>query len=116
MTKEQALKEGYEKFIYEKGDRFQLTNDLQTDQIDFSKMPVLVSKESSSPSHDEESIKDLIANELDGQYYDEIGDDTNIVYDKIMELDFSDITNKINEKLKEVHYFTSTQIKLTQSR
>lgn len=115
MTKEQALKEGYEKFIYENGERFQATNDLQTDEIDFSKIPVLVTKESSNPSHDEESIKDLIANELDGQYYDETGDDTNIVYDKIMELDFSEITNMINEKLKGVHYYMNTKIKLTQS-
>ena len=115
MTKEQALQEGYEKFIYENGDRFQATNDLHTDEIDFTKVPMLVTKESSSPSHDEESIKDLIANELDGQYYDETGDDTNIVYDKIMEIDFSQITNIINEKLKGVHYYSNTGIKLTES-
>lgn len=115
MTKEQALQEGYEKFIYENGDRFQATNDLHTDEIDFTKIPMLVTKESSNPCHDEESIKDLIANELDGQYYDETGDDTNIVYDKIMEIDFSEITNMINEKLKGVHYYSNTGIKLTES-
>lgn len=73
---------------------------------------MLTEKEPQHFSCDEESIKDIVADNLDGQYYDETGNDTNIVYDKIMELDFSDITNQINEKLKEVLHYKQSNVKL----
>lgn len=114
MTKQQAIEQGYTHFIYEKGNSFQRLQSLTQDEIWYIKNPVLVEKEASSPYFDEENIKDVVANELDGQYYDETKDDDSGVYDLIMGVDFSHITKAINEKLESVKYYSSSGIKLVE--
>ena len=114
MTKQQAIEQGYTHFIYEKGDSFQRLLSVIQDEIDYNKNPVLVEKESNSPCFDEKTIKDIVANELDGQYYDETKDDYSGVYDLIMEIDFSHVTKVINEKLESVKHYRSSGVKLVE--
>lgn len=111
LTVKQALEIGYTSFIYP-ADGFQRTLKLGEDEPDFNKQPTLTEIVAQHPSYDENMIKDIVANELDGQYYDETRDDDSGIYDLIMELDFSDITDKINEKFKEISYYRQSDVKL----
>jgi len=111
LTVKQALEQGYETYLYP-ADGFQRASVLGEDEPDFTKEPMLTEKEPQHPNFDGDSIKDIVANQCDEWWYDETRDDDSGIYDLIMELDFSDITSQINEKLKEVLHYKQSNVKL----
>lgn len=111
LTVKQALEQGYKTYLYP-ADGFQRGNVLGEDEPDFKKQPMLTEKEARHYSCNEESIKDILANQIDEWYAEETGDDDSIIYDLIMELDLSDIAERIDEKLKESSYYRQSDVKL----
>jgi V8-like Glu-specific endopeptidase len=116
LTVKEALEQGYTKFGFD-GREWQSALDLQTD-IDAdtfsgqSGKPLLFHKEEYHPGIDAESIKDLLADHIACNHYDETGDDTDNVEDAVRELDFESVAEMINEKLLSTTYYKLTDIEL----
>lgn len=111
ITVKQALEQGYVHFGY-KGLEYQTLNELSdiTDE-DIETGVCLFSKEYTTPSC-EDNIKEIIADHVQDQWYSETNDDTSDVYDAIMAVDLSDISDRINKVLEDKRYYTLTDIEL----
>lgn len=116
LTVAEALAQGYVHCALNNGDRWTVLSnisDLKPIDFDMQIYPWLIAdKEGISPSIDEESIKDLVAEHIQCNWYDESGDDTEEVYNKVMTVDFKSITDAINEKLQPYLRYELTKIQL----
>lgn len=116
LTVAEALAQGYVHCALGNGERWQiLSNISDLKPIDFEMQLYswfIADKEAINPSIDEESIKDLVAEHIQCNWYDESGDDTEEVYNKVMTIDFKEITNVINEKLQSYCRYELTKIQL----
>lgn len=114
LTVSEALAQSYEYYIYSNGDRWQSLGQISdTASIDFKKLPLIIEKEGQAvwvPSS--KDLGELIADHMQGNWDDETGDDSNDVYDSVKELDFSEMRTKIEEAVKDKHYYRATKIKL----
>lgn len=113
LTVKEALEKGFEHWGYE-GREFQSLNDLEDISPDDFKSQnnlLLFSKEYTTPTC-EENIKDFLADHIQEQWWSETTDDTNDVRDAIMDLDLSDIADRINKALESKKYYTLTDIEL----
>lgn len=113
LTVQEALEQGFTHFVYDE-DGFQRIQDIIIDEIDFSRDNIsLVQKESYHPSGlDSEQIAEMLGEAILLNHQDDTGDDTEDVYDAIMEIDFSDVSKKIDEALSHLNYYRSAGIKL----
>ena len=114
LTVKEALEQGYTHYVYN-DDGYQSLKDIaDTELINFNKEDIrIVCKEPQHPAGiDSKEIAELLADHLQCQYEDLVNDDTNSVFDAIMELDFSDMENKIAEALEKINYYSATDIKL----
>ena len=117
LTLKEALEQGYTHYCYgHPSNGYQSLQDLSDiTESDIKDHDIyLADKETFSPDGiDNESLKDMIADHISSQHYDDTGDDTDTVYDAIKELDFSDVVKRIENKLSELnHYRWITEIKL----
>lgn len=115
MTVAEALKDGYEYYLYADGDRWQSLREIEgyIDPEEFKKHPVLVEKEGQSvwvPSS--EDLGELIADHMQGNWDDETGDDASDVYDSVKEIDFSEMRKQIEKAVEGKTYYRATKIKL----
>lgn len=111
LTIEQAIDQGYESFVYPE-DGFQALKGLDYD-IDFDKKPMLVEKEPYHPSGiSAKDIAELIAENLEENHSSDSGDDTEQVYDAIMEINFSEVEKMIDEKLSKLYYYRQSDVEL----
>lgn len=114
LTVAEALKQGYEYFVYANGDQWQSLGQISdTKNINWNSTPMITEKEGipvSIPSA--EDLADLISEHIQGQWDDETGDDTNDVSDAIKSIDFTDLRQKMEVALADKHYYRSSGIKL----
>lgn len=114
LTVKEALEQGYEKFVYN-SDGFQSLKDIaNVENIDFEREDIrIVGLDAQHPSGiSSKDLAELVAEQLQCQYNDDVSNDTDSVYDAIKELDFSDMENKISEALNGINYYSATNIKL----
>jgi hypothetical protein len=113
LTVAQAIEQGYESCLYNE-DGFQAMTSLKyPDDINFDRHPVLASQDSVHPTSPKaDYIKGMIADFVQENWQEETLDDTNSVSEAIMELDFTDVEQRINAALRNVNYYTGTDIKL----
>ena len=116
MTRTQAIAEGYEycgnsKHTYQS---LVLISELNDIDLEGDHNYVLAAKfdDHHSPTIEESTIKDLIANEAEDRWYQETHDDTKETYNIVMALDLSEVTTMINKALENHWYLKLTDIKL----
>ena len=117
LTLKEALNQGYTHFIFgHPSDGYQTTHELfeiTQKEIDQGNL-YLADKRCFAPSGiTNEEIKNLIANEIAVNHYDNTGDDTDTVYDAVREIDFSGVEQRIDEalqKLKSFRWITETKL------
>lgn len=119
LTIEQAIEQGYTKFLYAE-DGFQAPKDLSgINDDDFIRKPQLVKKELYTlPVYiDAEQLRDMIAEQCWEQHHDESGDDTDTVNDAITEMPleiFEPVIAALKEKMATLSYYKSSGIELVQ--
>lgn len=112
LTKKQAIEAGYTYFGFANKEWqtcLQL-DDLTDDQYD--KDLRLFDKESITPRITEKQIKETIADQMQSDWYDDSGDDTEDVFNAISSVDFSEIVKSINEAVSKIKCYRLTKIKL----
>lgn len=121
LTLQEAIQEGYSAFIYANDgwQAIKMLNEYQLDDdIDWTRDDIyLVQKEGQNPAGlSAEEIAEMLAENIQCSHSDETGDDTDDVYDAIKRLDFSDVSEKINEALAGIFYYRQTNIHLIKER
>lgn len=118
ITIAEALKRGYVHYGYDNGEKFQLLHNinlLHADDFERGKI-CPAENEGECAKIDNEEIKELIANHVHDRWVDDTGDDTESIYDLLMELDFEDVANRVNEKIESVrNYKILTHIEIVKS-
>lgn len=114
MTVAQAKEAGYEYFGYEDNDYQALQPLDDFNNIDqYGKKWFLFDKnERYTPSIDADTIADILADHMMNDVDDNVGDDTDYVYDVVRALDFSQAAEMINERLKNHKYYFLSSIQL----
>lgn len=118
LTIKQAIEQGYTHYGY--SDReWQSVNKLHDDLFTELKGEyepidslVLFEKEPRFPTANEDYIKEMVAEAISVDDSENCARDDDTIYHAVMEVDFSNIISKINEKLKEHKYWMLTDIKL----
>lgn len=118
LTLQQAIEQGYEYFIYP-SDGYQALSsltDYSEDEIKWDKNPTLCKKEPQHPAGmDAEELKDHLADLIADNHASETGCDTDCVSDAIKEIDFTEIAEKIQEKLNGINFYWQSEIELVKS-
>jgi len=114
LTIKEALSQGYTKCGDNKKEWQTLDDISELGKEDFvDRDIVLAEKESFSPSISEDKIKELLADYISDEWYERCPDDTDEVYNKVSEVDVTDVTKRINENLSDKKAWMLTSIKLT---
>lgn len=113
LTVKEALEQEYVYYVYN-DDGYQSLKDISDMEMDFDREDIrLVSKEPYAPcGMDSKNIAETIAEIIEQNHVEDTGDDTEQVYDAIMEIDFSEAEKLINEALSKLNYYRATEIKL----
>lgn len=113
LTVKEALEQGYEYYVYN-DDGYQALNHISYMEMDFKRDDIsIVNKDSYHPlGLDAKSIAELLAETINYNHACDSGDDTEQVYNAIMDIDFSDVEQRISEALSKLHYYRSSNIKL----
>lgn len=114
LTVKDALAQGYTSYVYN-SDGYQSLNDISdVESIDFGRDDIrIVGKEPSHPSTPvAEDIADLLAEQINHDWHEETGCDTDSVYYAIKAIDFTDVHERIKKALSEIDYYVATDIKL----
>ena len=113
MTTEQALQDGYIHYIYDEGE-FSRLKSIEVDAIDFDRNPILVEKEGyHHTAPNSKNLAELIAEHVYCDIGSETGDDDiKDVYDAIEKIDFTYISQQIQEILNKKTYYRSANISL----
>lgn len=112
ITAKDAIEQGYSYFGYT-GLECQTLNELSDiTEEDIDRGACLFSKEFTTPTCNED-IKEFLADHIQDNWSSETQDDTNEVYQAIMSLDLSDITNRVNKALEHKKYYYLTDIEIT---
>jgi hypothetical protein len=118
LTLQQAIEQGYEYFVYP-SDGYQSLKSLSEyseDEINWKNNPTLCGKEPQHPGGmDAEELRDHLAGLISDNHASETGCDTDGVYDAIKEIDFTEIAEKIQEKLNGINFFWQSKIELIKS-
>lgn len=115
ITVNDAIEQGYMFFAHDTGEFGHLHKIENITDADFEPdRPLYVAEKESyySPSISSEEIAEALADIIDCQCGDETGDDTDDVRDIVIELDFTEVAEKINEALKHKKYYKLTTIQL----
>lgn len=121
LTVEEALSQGYTRWLVAKGGFQSLCDLTHITDGDFDRYEIeLVNKEPYSPPCyiDTETIRENLAEHCELQHRDETGDDTNQVYDAILELPtelFQPIIDAISSKMHGLNYYRGSGITLIRS-
>lgn len=112
MTLKQAIEAGYTHFGYANRDWQPIVelSELTDEQYDSDLR--LFAKEFRQPSISAESIKEILADNMESDWGDDTSDDTNQVYDEVNKLDFESTSQMINTALSHIKAFKLTKIKL----
>lgn len=118
LTVAEATEQGYTMYGFESKE-WQTTEDLH-DEIfkeikeDDWEDVVLFEKEPSQPTINATQIADLLAERISDDDAQECGREDDAVYNTIKAIDFNDLADEINAKLKQHEYWMLTNIKLVQ--
>lgn len=114
MRYSEAMDSGYEYFGYG-GEQWQRLNPLEDLRaIDFAdkRNIFLFSKETYQPTISPEEVSDHLADQISDSYYVDSGNDSNDVYNEVKNIDFLDVSLRINEVLKKHSYRKLTNIRI----
>lgn len=112
LTPQQAIEQGYTYYVYP-NIGYQCLNFISDLDMDFDKNPMVTEKEPLKfVGLDTDQIAELLADAYWEQWYQITGDDTSSMHDLFKEIDFSDIQNQIQEKLKDLQYYRQSNIEL----
>ena len=114
LTRKEAIKKGYEYFVYP-ADGYQSVkslSDYHEHEIFFDQNPMLCRKDARYLQIHEKSIKDIVVEYVDEAYTELTGNDTDVIFDALEEIDFSNLTNEINSKLKKINYYRQSDVHL----
>lgn len=121
LTVTEALEKGYTMAFYA-DEGFQpvlhIDREIDREEINWKRRVVLANIESESPGGiDEETIRDLIADQIEGDHVGETSDDTMEVYTEIKSIPlelFTPIVKEIQKRLSTMAYYKSSGIELIQ--
>ncbi|SHK84329.1 hypothetical protein [Chryseobacterium polytrichastri] len=115
LTLKQAIEQGYKYFVYPE-DGYQALMDLEhnsEDDVNWNKKPTLCNKDASHPSGmDAEELKVHLADTISDNHAGDTGCDTDDVYEAIMELDFTEMAEKIQERLNGINFYWQSDVEL----
>lgn len=112
LTPNKAIEEGYEYYVYP-ADGYQALKHLTDGDIDYNRNPMIVEKEPCHPSGlSAEELYETIADRCWENWNEITGDDTDQVHDLIKEIDFTELSEKIQERLNSLNYYKQSEIKL----
>ncbi len=115
LTILEAIKQGYEYFVYPY-DGYQTIKkliDYSEEEIDWNKKPTLCNKEPKHPyGMSAEELQEHLADVISDNHASNTGCDTDDVYDAIKEIDFTEISEKIKEKLSHIDFYWQSEIEL----
>ena len=115
LTVLEAIEQGYKYFIYP-CDGYQALKELTDytdEEIDWDKTPTLCHKEAQHPAGmDADELKEHLADVISDNHSSDTGCDTDDVYEAIKEIDFTDIAEKIKEKLSGINFYWQSEIEL----
>lgn len=113
MTKEDALKQGYTLCGFDDTEWQCLMNiaDLSDSEITESKI-FIADKDSISPKISADSIKEILAENIESDWGNDTGDDTEQVYKTVNSLDFEPTAKIINDALSKIKSYRITKIQL----
>ncbi|MBP1165082.1 hypothetical protein JOE44_001966 [Chryseobacterium sp. PvR013] len=118
LTIQQAIDQGYEYFVYP-ADGYQALkslSDYAENEINWENNPTLCNKEPQHPAGmNAEELRDHLADVISDNHASETGCDTDCVFDAIKEIDFTDIAEKIQDKLNGINFFWQSEIALKKS-
>lgn len=118
LTLQQAIDQDYQYFVYP-ANGYQALNaltDYSEEEINWDNNPTLCHKEPQHPAGmDAEELKDHLADLIADNHASETGCDTDDVSDAIKEIDFSEIAEKIQEKLNGINFYWQSEIELVKS-
>ena len=120
LTLKEAIEQGYTHCCYgHPSNGYQSLDDLSniTEQDVIESEIYLAGKHTFKPAGlTNEELKELIAEHIWVNHEDRTGDDTDTIYDAIKEIDFQDVSDRIEEVLKNHNTFRYiTEIKLIPS-
>lgn len=115
LTVKEALDQGYEYYVYN-DEGFQSLKHISDMDMDFSREDILIIKKESynPPGLNAKDIAELLAETIEHNHSSDSGDDTEQVYDAIIDLDFSEAERIIDEALSKLVYYRATDIKLVE--
>lgn len=112
LTKQQAIEAGYTHFGYAERE-WQCMRDLcDLDDDDYTDDLRLFEKSGITPSIKSESIKEMIADQMESDWGNDTGDDTEEVFKAVNSVDFSQLAKDINDAVARIKCYRLTNIKL----
>lgn len=113
ITIKEALAQGYEHAGRNTGgfQRYSQIKELQENEL-LEEEWFVVDKEKNHPGIDAESLKDLIVNHIDGDWYDRTHDDDSTIPDALHDLDATAWADEINKSLEVIWSSKLTKIQL----
>jgi hypothetical protein len=116
MNRTEALAAGYE-YCGIAGKDYQSLIEIkelqEIDLIDHELVWVLASRDCSRPTIKATDIREMIADNMESDWGNDTGDDTEDVYNAVMKLDFEETAKMINDALSFKWSRTLTKIRLT---
>ena len=115
LTRKQALKKGYEYVVDKNTSGFQRLTQIEelTDEDILNGNFVLAQQKANQvPVPDGKRIAGILGDNIQEQWCDITGDDDPDIYNIVSNMDFSEVTKAIEEKLAHIWYRTSTEIYL----
>lgn len=109
LTQQEALEQGYVYCTPLDGE----TALIKIQDCDFKKNYVLIDKQTRPFQITDDVIKDLLNDYLDSQ--EEVDNESGALNELVNEIDFGEITQKINTSFEVIPYYHSTRIRLLQS-
>ena len=115
LTRKEAISKGFEYFVYP-ADGYQSLKKLDEyleSEINFDQKPMLCKKEASHPGGiNEKEIREFIADHIWDNHCAETGDDTDVVFDILQDLDCSDLVKQIDERLSKINFHWQSDVHL----
>ena len=114
LTPQEAIDKGYEYYVYP-DDGYQPLKNISELDMDFGRSPMVCEKEPVTFSGiDKDQIREVLCDQVQDDWYELTGDDTDEVKDLFKELEFSEVEKMIQDKLKSLKYYRQSNIKLVQ--
>lgn len=118
LTLEEAINNGFDSFVYPE-DGYQsikMLDEYKESEIDFTKKPMLCEKEPFHPAGlSSKEIAEILSDHIQDCHFSDTGDDTFEVLNILKDIDCTDLSERIQERLNTLNYRTQSNTALVKS-